>query len=129
MGYYGWFRVYVKSTSPFWPDHIVKFVKYIIDNIDQLDPESQTAIYFDVEDGVLEADSFKLSETDDEEEWFPKKLPGQLYKIEIELKYPSENDLKLLLDAAKGCYPESSFIAGIANSLIRDASLSFVNLN
>ena len=112
MGVYGCFQVYVKSTNPITVEALAK---YITDNIDTLDPESITAAYFDVEDGSLDAASFELSEAEekDVEDWFPKNLPGKLYIITIEFKYPTVEDLKLLLDSAKACYQNASFIAGI----------------
>jgi hypothetical protein len=111
MGYYGIFRVYVKSTTPVGCEPLVN---YIEKNINKLDPESVTAIYDDLNNDELDADAFEVStlQKEKEEDWFPKNVPGDLYEIKIELKYPTDADLIVLLDAAKACYQDASFIAG-----------------
>ena len=117
MGYYGWFRIYVNSETPFGVKHLEELANYIVKNIKVLDPESATAIYYDVENGVLDSYSFDLYELekgkgDEIEEWFPKADGKYLYKFESTFKYPSQHDLKLLLDAAKACFPDTNFIVG-----------------
>lgn len=115
-GFYGDVCIYINTSIPI--NNLDGFIDYLVNNISKLDPAGATSLSIDIDeegkDYVKEVFKISLAGKNEIQNWFPKNMEGQLYKICYNnIKYASDFDLLTILNGAKGYFNNANFIAGI----------------